>query len=212
MQLLFQKTATRSTIYFSYCFLINLVPFLSLLYNSSYTVFSLTISLALFSARPSTLPRYGKPSQLPIMSSDAWKSVPFPIPTLDRPFGVEVWPIFEQLWTSFRSFPPQDFRFVSGTTPLSTLKETAAVLISYYVIILGGRELMKNRSAFSFNPVFMMHNLGLTIISGGLLALFIEQLLPTVWRHGIFFAICDERGGWTEKLVTLYYVYTRDQH
>lgn len=55
----------------------------------------------------------------------------------------------------------------------------------------------------------MLHNLALTIISGGLLALFIEQLLPTVWRHGIFFAICDERGGWTEKLVTLYYVRIR---
>lgn len=52
----------------------------------------------------------------------------------------------------------------------------------------------------------MIHNLGLTVISGTLLALFIEQLLPTLWRHGVFFAICNENGGWTKELVTLYYV------
>ena len=89
---------------------------------------------------------------------------------------------------------------------MSTLKETAAVLVSYYIIVFGGRELMKNRPAFKFNPIFMAHNLGLTIISGGLLALFIEQLLPTVWRNGVFFAICNANGGWTRQLVTLYYV------
>ena len=140
------------------------------------------------------------------MSSDALKTIPFPLPSLDRPFGVELWPIFEKLWTSFRTFPPQEFRFVAGVTPMSTLKETAAVLISYYIIVFGGRELMKNRPAFQFNPIFMMHNLMLTMISGGLLGLFVEQLLPTVWRNGIFFAICNENGGWTEQLVTLYYV------
>jgi hypothetical protein len=39
-----------------------------------------------------------------------------------------------------------------------------------------------------------------------LLALFIEQLLSTVWRHGVFFAICNHQGGWTKPLVALYYV------
>lgn len=140
------------------------------------------------------------------MSADALKAVPFPLPTLDRPFAIELWPLFEKLWTSFRSFAPQDFRFVPGTTPMSTLKETAAVLISYYIIVFGGRELMRNRPAFELNALFMIHNLGLTMISGTLLALFIEQLLPTVWRHGVFFAICNENGGWTKELVTLYYV------
>ena len=140
------------------------------------------------------------------MSSDALKSVPFPIPTLDKPFAVELWPIFEKLWLQFRSFPPQQFRFIPGVTPMSTLGETAAVLASYYIIVFGIRELMKNRQPFSFNPIFMAHNLGLTIISGGLLALFLEQLIPTVWRGGIFYAICDKDGGWTNRLVTLYYV------
>ena len=89
---------------------------------------------------------------------------------------------------------------------MSTLKETVIVLLSYYIIVFGGRELMKNRPAFKFNPLFMFHNLYLTIISGGLLVLFVEQLLSTVVRKGIFFAICDHDGGWTNRLVTLYYV------
>lgn len=65
---------------------------------------------------------------------------------------------------------------------------------------------MKNRAPWNLNGLFMIHNLYLTTISAILLALFIEQLVPTVWRHGIFFAICDARGGWTEPLVALYYV------
>jgi hypothetical protein len=39
------------------------------------------------------------------------------------------------------------------------------------------------------------------------LALFIEQLLPTVVRNGVFFAICDHKDGWAKELVTLYYVW-----
>lgn len=89
---------------------------------------------------------------------------------------------------------------------MSTLKETVAVLASYYIIVFGGRELMKRRGAFSFNPLSIVHNLFLTVLSAGLLALFVEQLLATVVRKGIFFAICDADGGWTNRLVTLYYV------
>lgn len=52
----------------------------------------------------------------------------------------------------------------------------------------------------------MIHNFYLTSISAILLALFVEQLVPTVYNHGIFYAICDVKGGWTPPLVILYYV------
>ena len=103
-------------------------------------------------------------------------------------------------------YSPTDFSFVSGVTPMSTLKETSITLVAYYVVILGGRELMRNRKPFVINGLFMAHNFCLTAISAILLALFIEQLLPTIVRNGVFFAICDHKGGWTKKLVTLYYV------
>lgn len=129
-----------------------------------------------------------------------------PLPTIDRPFGIELWPLFDKAFTSVTGFSPVDFHFVQGQTPMSTLKETVAVLLSYYIIIFGGRELMRNQPALQLKGLFVVHNLYLTVISGVLLALFIEQLLPTVWRHGVFFAICNHKGGWTKPLVTLYYV------
>jgi fatty acid elongase 3 len=65
---------------------------------------------------------------------------------------------------------------------------------------------MRNREPFKLNFLFKVHNFYLTAISGTLLLLFAEQLIPTVARKGLFFAICDHQGGWTDKLVILYYV------
>jgi fatty acid elongase 3 len=127
-------------------------------------------------------------------------------PTLDRPFGIEVWPIFSKCYSTIFGYVPENFRFKSGETFMSTLPATITALVAYYIIIFGGRELMRNRPAFVLNGPFMVHNLYLTIISGGLLALFIEQLLPEVTRNGVFHAICAHEGGWTDKLVILYYV------
>ena len=86
------------------------------------------------------------------------------------------------------------------------MKETAALIFTYYVVIFGGRELMRNRPAFKLNLPFMIHNFYLTAISGILLALFTEELIPTLYNKGLFFAICDVKGGWTNHLVILYYV------
>ncbi len=135
---------------------------------------------------------------------DALKSLP--LPTLDRPFGIELWPIFAKGYQAIFGYSPDDFKFEQGETPMSTFKETVIALVSYYIIIFGGRELMKHRQPFVLNGPFMIHNLYLTLISGGLLALFIEQLLPEVVRNGIFHAVCSYNGGWTDRLVMLYYV------
>lgn len=129
-----------------------------------------------------------------------------PIPTLDRPFGVHLWPIFDKAYEQVMGYPASEFNFVEGVTPMSTFKETATMLVSYYIIIFGGREVMKNFPAFKLNTLFMIHNFLLTAISAILLALFVEQLLPTIVRHGVFYSICDHRGGWTQPLIILYYV------
>ena len=127
-------------------------------------------------------------------------------PSLDQPFGVPLWPLFSALWRQFRAFPPEDFRFEPGRTPLSTLGGTGAALVTYYAVVFGGRELMKPRPAFQLNAWFKVHNLFLTLLSAGMLVLFVEQMLGTVVRHGVFYSICDARGGWTDKLVVVYYV------
>lgn len=134
-----------------------------------------------------------------------------PIPTLDRPFGIELWPVFSKCYSTIFGYVPEDFQFISGKTTMSTLPATVTALVAYYIIIFGGRELMKKREPFVLNGPFMVHNLYLTIISGGLLALFIEQLLPELTRNGVFHAICSHKGGWTKQLVILYYVRTISQ-
>ncbi|KOS18634.1 putative elongation of fatty acids protein 1 [Escovopsis weberi] len=129
-----------------------------------------------------------------------------PLPTLDRPFGIHLWPIFDKAWTAVVGSPVSEFEFVPFETPMSTLKASAIFVVVYYAIIFGGREWMRNREPFRLKAIFLIHNFYLTTISGILLALFIEQLLPTVVRHGIFHAICDHRGGFTQPLVVLYYI------
>lgn len=129
-------------------------------------------------------------------------------PTLDRPFGIQLWPLFEAAFSALKGYKPQDFRFVVGKTPFSTLSMMATMLTSYYVIIFGGREIMRSRQPMQLNGFFKVHNFYLTVISGVLLLLFAEQLIPTVARKGVFYSICNHGGGWTNELVILYYVCT----
>ncbi|KAF2646614.1 GNS1/SUR4 membrane protein [Massarina eburnea CBS 473.64] len=138
------------------------------------------------------------------MSKPDW--IEFGVPTLDRPFGLAAWPIFEKAYETVMGYKPQDFRFVPGETPLSTIQICTTFLISYYVIIFGGREVMRSREPLQLSFLFKLHNFYLTAISFVLLVLFAEQIIPTVVRHGVFYAICDHAGGWTDKMVILYYL------
>jgi len=136
----------------------------------------------------------------------------FPVPTLDTPFGVPLWPYFNKAFEVVVGYPADDFKFVAGKTPLSTLKESLIFSVVYYTIIFGGREWMRNREPFKLKTLFLIHNFILTSVSGILLVLFLEQLIPTVVRHGVFHAICDAEGGWTQPLVVLYYVCSGPYH
>lgn len=138
------------------------------------------------------------------MASKSW--IQLGLPTLDHPFGLHLWPIFERAFESIKGYKPQEFRFVPGQTPMSTHFETGVMLVSYYIIIFGGREVMRGREPLQLNAFFKIHNFYLTAISGILLALFIEQLLPTLVRGGLFHAICHTEGGWSDEMVILYYV------
>jgi fatty acid elongase 3 len=140
------------------------------------------------------------------MAAIKYSPIEYGFPTLDRPFGLSMWPLFERAWAPVLGYLPQDFHFDSGVTPMSTMTTTAISLVTYYIIIFGGRELMRGREAFKLNALFMIHNFYLTAISGILLVLFLEQLIPTLVRNGVFYGICNHAGGWTDKLVILYYV------
>ena len=115
------------------------------------------------------------------------------------------WASFDKAWQAIMRYPAANFRIDEGKTFMTSGKETAIVITLYYIIILGGRELMRSRPAFKLNDLFLIHNFYLTAVSGSLLALFIEQLVPSLWNYGVYDAICGG-SGWTKELTTLYYV------
>jgi len=136
--------------------------------------------------------------------ADAIKSLP--IPSIDRPFGIHLWPLFSRAFELVAGYPAEDFEFVVGATPMSTLKSASIFVVIYYAVIFGGRELMRNRDPMKLKGLFLIHNFLLTAVSAILLALYIEELVPTIYRRGLFHAICHRDGGWTQPLVVLYYV------
>lgn len=89
---------------------------------------------------------------------------------------------------------------------MATFAEATSMIALYYLVIFGGREVMRNRPAFELKVPFMIHNLYLTIISAALLALFVEQLGPTLMSEGVYCSVCNKAAGWTNALEVLYYV------
>lgn len=129
-------------------------------------------------------------------------------PTLDRPFfNINLWEIFDESISqlTMAKFIPSKFQFIAGELPLSTFPPVAAAIFTYYLVIFGGRAILKNTKPLKLNCLFQLHNLILTTLSLVLLILMLEQLIPMITRNGLYFAICDI-GAWTQPMVTLYYL------
>ncbi|KAK0635773.1 GNS1/SUR4 family-domain-containing protein [Bombardia bombarda] len=116
------------------------------------------------------------------------------------------WNLLDAVWTPLAGYPAADFSFKQRITPLSTLNESVVFITLYYAMIVGGREMMRHRKPFKLHTLSLIHNLTLSLGSGFLLALFIEQLVPTLRDRGVLHAICHVDGGWTQPLVLLYYL------
>ncbi|WWD18240.1 hypothetical protein CI109_102690 [Kwoniella shandongensis] len=127
---------------------------------------------------------------------DAWTPGPGPIyttlTTLWDASGIPKVPLHLKTW-------------VPGESPLSTQKAVVAAIGTYLLIIFGGRELMKSRKPFKLTVPFQVHNVYLTLGSGLLLALMIEEILPLFLKHGFFWSICNPKA-FTPRLVTYYMI------
>jgi fatty acid elongase 3 len=84
-----------------------------------------------------------------------------------------------------------------GVTPLSTLPVVATTIATYLGVVFGIKLLQENRAPKKLNALFQIHNLFLTTVSGLLFVLITEELVPIIWKHGVFYSICGE-GVWTE--------------
>lgn len=129
-------------------------------------------------------------------------------PSVDRPFfNIFLWDHFNEIAKriTFGKFIPSEFKFVPGELPMSNLPEVLTAIAAYYIIIFGGRAVLRNTQPLKLNLLFQLHNLFLTSVSFTLLVLMVEQLVPMISRHGLFYAICNV-GAWTQPMVTLYYM------
>ena len=98
-------------------------------------------------------------------------------------------PILPHVPESYVSWKP-------GVTPLSTWPSVTAALVAYLSTIFGIQSLLKDQQAKRLNTLFQVHNLFLTLGSGILFVLMVEEIAPIFWKHGLFYAVCGE-GAWT---------------
>ncbi|CAO3699444.1 hypothetical protein G6F70_000043 [Rhizopus microsporus] len=123
----------------------------------------------------------------------------------ETPFGLPLYPIFEKVYEAVLGQKASDFHYTSNVTPLSTVQEVTTTCITYFIVIFGGQFLMKNFPAFKLKFFFMVHNVLLTLVSGILLVLMVEKILPIIYHKGFLAAVCDQ-SSWTQPLELLYYL------
>jgi fatty acid elongase 3 len=97
------------------------------------------------------------------------------------------------------SLPRHLVEYLPGITPLSDTTPVVSTLIGYLITIFSIRWFMQDKAPLKLTPFVRSHNLFLAVISGLLLVLIVEEILPIWWRTGFFDAICHPRS-WTEVL------------
>jgi fatty acid elongase 3 len=81
--------------------------------------------------------------------------------------------------------------YVNGKTPLSTVQEVVPVLVAYLVIIFGTQWFMKDKPAYKMQIPFQIHNVFLSSGSLLLMYLILEEVIPMVWKNGVFWGMCN---------------------
>lgn len=99
------------------------------------------------------------------------------------------------------SVPYHLTHYVNGKTPLSTPQEVFPTLVAYLVIIFGTQYFMKDKPPYKLQFLFQVHNVILSAGSLLLVSLILEEVIPMVWGHGVFWGLCST-DMWTDVCFT----------
>jgi len=86
--------------------------------------------------------------------------------------------------------------YQNGITPLSTWPTVIAALATYLAIVFGVQELMRSRQPMKLTALFQLHNIVLSSGSLLLLMLMVEEIVPMIYKNGLFNAMCSVNS-WT---------------
>jgi fatty acid elongase 3 len=138
-------------------------------------------------------------------------------------------PIWQLTTAAFSRAVPEPFKphfegllkWQPGVSPFSTHAVVLGAVLSYLITIFGIQAAMRDKEPLSalsgkhegkglkrraeFRYLFMLHNVLLSAGSGLLLVNMVEELLPILWRDGLFSGICANQS-WTPVRFTPVYV------
>ncbi|KAI9226093.1 MAG: fatty acid elongase [Piptocephalis tieghemiana] len=127
--------------------------------------------------------------------------------SLEQPWGVNLDPALTIPYKMLTGHDVADFKFISGVTPLSTLREVLISCSLYLVVIFGGQFLMRRyvEKPMRLLNISRIHNIFLSLGSAILFGLMVQEVLPIIVNHGLYHAMCDTTA-WTQRLEVLYYI------
>lgn len=100
-------------------------------------------------------------------------------------------PIFAKIYTKVTGQDHHDFRFYQeGHVPLSQFQEVVIGFILYLTTIFTIQHFMRKRQPLRLKWFNFLHNCILTVGSSILFILFMEIIIPMIYHHGFYYAIC----------------------
>ncbi|KAF9235424.1 GNS1/SUR4 membrane protein, partial [Melanogaster broomeanus] len=95
--------------------------------------------------------------------------------------------------------PPALKAYIPGETPFSTWPVVASMAVTYLAVVLGTREIMKDREPLKLTTLFRAHNLLLSAGSLVLMTLLGEEVFLNWLKVGTFGSLCAQEA-YTDRL------------